>query len=54
MLKTPVAASELGGEPIEQFRVRGSFALDSEVAGCRDEGASEKLAPVTIDDDSRG
>lgn len=52
--EVPAVLDEFKGEVFEEFRVRGSFALGSEIAGGAHESASEMLIPDAIDDDSCG
>ena len=53
-LQPPAAFDERGREPVEQFRMTGTFSLQSEIIGRLDEADSEMLLPQPIDDDSRG
>src|SRR5262249_55419359 len=53
MFQAPAVGSEFRREPIEQFRLRRTIALRSEIFGRRDEAASEILLPDSTDDDAR-
>ena len=45
---------EFGGEPVEEFRVGGGFALGAEVVGLGAEAGAEELTPEPVHDDAGG
>ena len=52
-LLAPALRDELGGQPVEQLRMRRRRALRAEVLARLDEPASEDLLPEPIDGDAR-
>ena len=48
-LDRPATADEVGGEPVEQFRMRRGAAADAEVVGRGDEAAAEVMLPDPVD-----
>ena len=53
MLHAPTAIPKLGGQPIEQLRVRRRGALCTEIVLRLDDAETEKLLPVAIDRHAR-
>ena len=54
LFAAPALAHELGGQPVEQFRMRRRLATSAEVVGCADQTGAEKLAPDLIHRDAAG
>ena len=52
-LHRPAAADEVGGEPVEQFRMRRPPAADAEIVRRGDEAAAEVMLPDPVDHHSR-
>ena len=53
-LHVPTVSDKLGGEPIEQFRMRRRFPLTSKILARFDNSRSEESFPKTIDSHARG
>src|SRR2546423_1442928 len=53
-LHVPAAADELRGQPVEQFRMAGRFALGAKVFGGLDDSGPEILLPILVDHHARG
>ena len=52
-LDAPAVRDHLGGEPVEQLGVRGSPAIEPEIAGRLDQSRSEMCLPEPVDHDPR-
>ena len=53
-LDVPAALAEIDGQPVEQLRVRGRFALAAEIVGGLDQAHAENLLPHAVDGHARG
>src|SRR5207249_9076303 len=53
-LDRPAVIDEPACEPVEELRMRGLLAHDSEVAGCADQSFPEVMLPDAVHDDARG
>ena len=54
VLHVPTGADEFGGEPVEESRVGGFFALDAKVFRSFDQAGSKVFLPVAVDGDACG
>ena len=50
----PAIGHEARGQIVEQFGMRGLFALNAEIAGGGDQRLAEMPAPDAVHDDARG
>jgi hypothetical protein len=50
----PTGITELDGQPIEEFRVGGPFALEAEILGTRGDAGAEELGPEAVHQVARG
>lgn len=50
----PAIGDELGGQPVEQFRMSGRLAAGAEIAWSRDNAAAEMMLPNAVDQDACG
>jgi hypothetical protein len=53
-LQAPAFGDEAGGEPVEQFGMRGACADEAEVARRADEAGAEVVMPETVHGDAGG
>ncbi len=53
MFETPAVLDQLGGQPVEQFGMRGAAAVEAEVVGRIDQAHAEVIMPQPIDDHPR-
>ena len=50
-LELPAVLDQVGGEPVEQLRVRRPLALGAEIVGRGDNAPAEMVLPEAVDDD---
>src|SRR6185437_2565248 len=53
MLEPPAVLDQFGGQPVEQFGMRGPTAVEAEIVGRIDQTDAEMIMPQAIDDHPR-
>ena len=53
VLQIPARLNQLGGQPIEQFRMRRRLGLHAQIVGRLHQSDAEVMLPQSIDDNAR-